>query len=173
MDPACGHPPAFAGHPNSVVAYPPYLMGQYCGRAVASLVALTLAGYPMTLGRVPAFTMIAIRPKRTRDGVGEADLKAGARPIHSRRAPLTPALSPLGRGSLAECVARASLLPGGTGWNSWRVGHGPCAPLARAALPPAARARRAPAARGAVRSHAPDRRGDGEGGVRSQTSLPV
>src|SRR5262245_2337421 len=124
MDPACGHPPAFAGHPNSVVAYPPYLMGQYCGRAVASLVALTLAGYPMTLGRVPAFTMIAIRPKRTRDGVGEADLKAGARPIHSRRAPLTPALSPLGRGSLAECVARASLLPGGTGWNSWRVGHG-------------------------------------------------
>src|SRR5215475_15449209 len=150
MDPACGHPPAFAGHPNSVVAYPPYLMGQYCGRAVASLVALTLAGYPMTLGRVPAFTMIAIRPKRTRDGVGEADLKAGARPIHSRRAPLTPALSPLGRGS------RPSAWPGRRFFQAARDEIHGGSGTALAPPSPDARPRRAPAARGAVRSHAPD-----------------
>src|SRR5262245_34259576 len=46
---------AFAGNPNGVVAYPPYLMGQYCGCAVAQLVAPTPAGYRMTLRRVAAF----------------------------------------------------------------------------------------------------------------------
>src|SRR5258708_35708800 len=45
-NPDRGHrftPRSFAGNPNAVVAYPPYLMGQYCGYALAYLVAPTLA----------------------------------------------------------------------------------------------------------------------------------
>jgi hypothetical protein len=47
---------SFAWNPNGVVVYPPYLMGQYCGYAVA----LRLRGYPMTLKGVPAVTIVAI-----------------------------------------------------------------------------------------------------------------